>query len=171
GNGSGLRLRAAARRALCTGEPCSECGTEYTRRNVGGFLAAPPPRTARRLSDRHRVRTAFRCRFTVAAVEVLGASSAAAAGHCGGGWRLDAQRGMLGGRIGLILALRLRRSFNTFLWRLECSSPLKLGLVDGRYSGSSLSILLLMPHALQSVPGPSGPIRHCGVSEVPQWLH
>lgn len=62
-------------------------------------------------------------------------------------------------------------SFTTFLWRLEYPSLPKPGLVDGRYSGSSLSILLLMPHALQSVPGPSGPIRHCGVSEVPQWLH
>ena len=65
----------------------------------------------------------------------------------------------------------LSLSLTTFLCRFECLSLWKLGLVDGRYSGSSLFKVYRKPHALHRVPGPSGPARHCGVSVLSQWLH
>lgn len=58
-----------------------------------------------------------------------------------------------------------------FLWELECKSLRKDGLLAGRYSGTSRPDLNLTPHALQSVFGPRGPARHCGVFSAPQCWH
>lgn len=60
---------------------------------------------------------------------------------------------------------------NTFLWLFECMSTEKVGLQAGLYSGKSRPDLYRTPHALQRVFGPSGPVLHCGVFWVWQWLH
>lgn len=46
-----------------------------------------------------------------------------------------------------------------------------VGLAAGRYSGTSRPDLNLTPHALHSVFGPSGPVRHCGVFSDAQCVH
>lgn len=63
------------------------------------------------------------------------------------------------------------RSSKTFLCELECLADTKVGLAAGRYSGTSRPDLKRTPHALQSVFGPMGPVRHCGVFSAAQWRH
>lgn len=60
---------------------------------------------------------------------------------------------------------------NTFRWLLEWTSPEKVGLQAGLYSGKSRPDLYRTPQALQSVLAPSGPVLHCGVFCTWQWLH
>lgn len=48
---------------------------------------------------------------------------------------------------------------------------MKVGLEAGRYSGTNLPDLYLTPHALHSVFGPKGPVRHCGVLSEAQCRH
>lgn len=59
----------------------------------------------------------------------------------------------------------------TFLCRFEWISVENVGLSAGLYSGQSLPDLNRTPHALHKVFGPTGPVLHCGVLFVPQWLH
>lgn len=59
---------------------------------------------------------------------------------------------------------------NICLWRFECLFWSKEGLAAGRYSGSNLPVLYLTPQALHSVFGPRGPILHCGVLSIWQWV-
>lgn len=60
---------------------------------------------------------------------------------------------------------------NTFLWEFECNDGMNVGLAAGRYSGKSLPDLYRTPQALQSVFGPIGPARHCGVLVISQCIH
>ena len=48
---------------------------------------------------------------------------------------------------------------------------MNVGLAAGRYSGTSRPDLNRTPHALHSVFGPMGPVRHCGVFSEAQWRH
>lgn len=63
-----------------------------------------------------------------------------------------------------------RRSSMTLRCEFECWVSTNVGLAAGRYSGTSRPDLNRTPHALQSVFGPNGPVRHCGVLSVAQWL-
>ncbi|GKV12845.1 hypothetical protein SLEP1_g23939 [Rubroshorea leprosula] len=63
------------------------------------------------------------------------------------------------------------RSSRTLRWELECWVRTKVGLAAGRYSGTSRPDLYRTPQALQSVLGPSGPVRHCGVLSEAQCVH
>lgn len=47
----------------------------------------------------------------------------------------------------------------------------KVGLAAGRYSATSRPDLYRTPQALQSVFGPNGPVRHCGVFSEAQCRH
>jgi hypothetical protein len=58
-----------------------------------------------------------------------------------------------------------------FLCEFECTSAEYVGLLAGRYSGTSRPDLYRTPQALQSVLGPAGPARHCGVFSAPQCWH
>jgi hypothetical protein len=64
-----------------------------------------------------------------------------------------------------------RRSSCTFRCELECLVNTNVGLAAGLYSGTSRPDLYLTPHALHSVFGPNGPVRHWGVLSVAQWRH
>lgn len=63
------------------------------------------------------------------------------------------------------------RSSITFRCEFECFVSIKVGLIAGRYSGTSRPDLYRTPQALQSVLGPMGPVRHCGVLSVAQCRH
>lgn len=60
---------------------------------------------------------------------------------------------------------------NTLRWLFEWTSPEKVGLHAGLYSGKSRPDLNRTPHALHRVLAPSGPVLHCGVFWTWQWLH
>ena len=64
-----------------------------------------------------------------------------------------------------------RRSSNTFRCEFECFVSTNVGLEAGLYSGTNQPDLYLTPHALQSVFGPMGLVRHCGVLSVAQCRH
>lgn len=64
-----------------------------------------------------------------------------------------------------------RRSSITFRWEFECFVDTNVGLEAGRYSGTSRPDLYRTPQALQSVFGPIGPVRHCGVFSAAQCRH
>lgn len=59
----------------------------------------------------------------------------------------------------------------TFLCEFECSTVENVGLFAGRYSGRRRPDLYRTPQALQSVLGPIGPARHCGVLSAWQCKH
>lgn len=64
-----------------------------------------------------------------------------------------------------------RLSSSTLRCEFECFVSTNVGLAAGRYSGTSRPDLYLTPQALQSVFGPIGPVRHCGVLSVAQCKH
>lgn len=63
------------------------------------------------------------------------------------------------------------RSSTTFRCEFECLAETNVGLAAGLYSGTKRPDLNLTPQALQSVLGPKGPVRHCGVFSEAQWRH
>uniref|UniRef100_A0A0A8YMU2 Uncharacterized protein n=1 Tax=Arundo donax TaxID=35708 RepID=A0A0A8YMU2_ARUDO len=63
------------------------------------------------------------------------------------------------------------RISTTFLWELEWMDGTKVGLAAGLYSGKRRPDLYRTPQALQSVLGPRGPARHCGVLSIWQCVH
>lgn len=64
-----------------------------------------------------------------------------------------------------------RLSSSTLRCEFECLVSTNVGLAAGLYSGTSRPDLYLTPHALHSVFGPMGPVRHCGVLSVAQCRH
>lgn len=58
-----------------------------------------------------------------------------------------------------------------FRWEFECNSLEKVGLLAGRYSGTSRPDLYRTPQALHNVLGPIGPARHWGVFSARQCWH